>query len=134
LIVRQPLPDREQQARHNVDRAFRELGHLGKLRHPGRSEAPTVRFDPVALRHHAQGDRVLIHRPDQTDAPLDLAVIEHDARRGDLHGGSSRALIDQQDGLTIGKTSKSVIQTHRMIALALCDSEQPGLGAGPRWS
>ena len=109
-LVRQPLPDRQQQARHDMDRAFRELGHLRKLRLPGRGEAFTIRFDPMAFRHHLQGDAVLLHRSDQPDAPLDLAVVEHEARRRDLNGGTSRALVDQQDGAAIGETIKSVIQ------------------------
>src|SRR5262245_9609962 len=86
----------------------------------------------MALRHHSQWDLVLLHRPDQAYAPLDLAVVEHDARCRDLHGGSSRALVDQQGSTTIREVMKSVIQTHRMIALALGDREQPGLSASAR--
>ena len=77
---------------------------------------------------------MLLHRPDQSDAPLDLAVVEHEARSRNLHGGPSRALIDQQDGLTIGKTSKSVIQTDRMVALALRDLSSRVSAPVPGWS
>ena len=75
---------------------------------------------------------MLLHRADQPDAPFDLAVIEHEARRRDLHGGPAGALVDQQDGAMIGKTTESVIQAHRTIALALGDREKPGFGAGRR--
>ena len=114
-----------------MDRAFRELRHLGKLRQPGRGKTFAIRFKPMALHHHIQGNLVLLHRPDQADAALDLAVVEHDARGRNLHCGPSRPLVDQQDSM-IGKTSKSVIQTNRMVALALRDAEQPCLGACAR--
>src|SRR5579859_5803448 len=107
-----------------MDRAIRELRHLCKLRLPGRGEARTIRFDPMAFCHHPQGDAVLLHRSDQSDASLDLAIVKHEARSRDLHGCSARALIDQQDGTMIGKTTESIVQTHRMIALALRDCEK----------
>ncbi|MBB4423846.1 hypothetical protein GGD66_002390 [Bradyrhizobium sp. CIR48] len=74
---------------------------------------------------------MLLHRPYQADAPLDLAVVEHDARRRHLHG-PSRALIDQQNSSAIGKSRESVIQIYKMVALALDDRDQPGLGACAR--
>ena len=73
-----------------------------------------------------------LHRPDQPDALLDLAIIKHEARRRDLHGGMTRPLVDQQNSAMIGKTIQGVIQRHGMIALALRNREQPGLGAGRR--
>jgi hypothetical protein len=32
----------------------------------------------MALRHYGQADLVLLHRPDQSNAPLDLTIVEHD--------------------------------------------------------
>ena len=95
-LVRQPLPDRQEQAGDDMDRAVGELGHLGELGLPGGGEAFAVGFRPVAFRHHLQRKAVMLHRPDQPHAPLDLAVIEHETRRRHLHGGAARALVDQQ--------------------------------------
>ena len=72
----------------------------------------------------------MLHRPDQPHAPLDLAVVEHQARRRDLHGGSAGALVDQQHGARIGEPIQGLVQRHRTIALALDDGEQPRLRAG----
>lgn len=112
-----------------MDRAFRELRHLGKFRQPGCGKAITISLAPMTFCQHFLRDAVLLHRPDQPNTPFDFAVVEHEARSRDLHGGSSRALIDQQGSATIRKTTKSVIQIHRMIALTLGDREKPGLGA-----
>ena len=78
----------------------------------------------MAFRHHLRGDAALLHGTDQPDAPLDLAIIKHEARSRDLQGGSARALVDQQDGSMIGKTTENVIQALRMIALALRDCDK----------
>ena len=78
-----------------------------------------VGFDPVALRHHLQRKAVVLHRPDQPHAPFDLAVVEHQARRRDLHGGTAGALVDQQRGARIGETIQGLVQRHGTIALAL---------------
>ena len=105
-------------------------GHLGELGLPGGGEALAVGFDPVALRHHLQRKVVLLHRPDQPHAPFDLAVVEHEARRRDLHGGAARALVDQQHGAGIGEAIERLIQRHRTVALALGDGQQARLRAG----
>src|SRR5258708_6826827 len=63
---------------------------------------------------------------------LDLTVVKHEARGRDLHGCATGALIDQQDGTMIGKTTESVIQFHWMIALALRDREKTCFCAGAR--
>ena len=49
----------------------------------------------VALMRRQRG-MVLLHRPDQADPPLDLSVIEHHRRSGNLHGGATGAAVDQQ--------------------------------------
>lgn len=116
-LLRQPLPDGQQQARHDVNRGFRELGDLGKLREPSCGEAITIRLDPMAFRQHRQGSAVLLHRPDQADAPLDLAVIEHKARSRELYGGPSRALVDQQDG---ARMRKKIDGVSKLFTLDAC--------------
>ena len=79
-----------------MDRAVGELGHFGELGLPGRGEAFAVGFHPMAFRHHLQRKAVMLHRPDQPHAPLDLAVIEHETWRRHLNGGPAGALVDQQ--------------------------------------
>src|SRR3954471_22542058 len=117
-----------------MDGAIRELGHLRKFRLPDRDEARTIRFDPMAFCHHPQGDAVLLHWSDQSDASLDLAIVKHETRGRNLHGCASRTLVDQQEGARVAEPIKSLIQPHRMIELALADGEKPGLGAGRRMS
>ena len=129
-LVRQALPDRQEQARDNVDRAVGELGHLGKLGLPSGGEGVAIGFDPVALGHHLQRKAVALHRPDQPHASFDFAVVEHEARRRDLHGRAAGALVDQQHGAWIGEAIQRLVQRHRAIALALGDDEQAGLRAG----
>ena len=75
---------------------------------------------------------MLFHRADQPDAPLDLAIVEHEARRRDLHGAPAGALIDQQHGAVIGETTQGFIERDRPIALALRYGQQPGLRTRPR--
>ena len=44
----------------------------------------------MGLRHRGQGNGGALHRPQETDAALDLAVVEHQAGCGDLDGGAAR--------------------------------------------
>ena len=60
---------------------------------------------------------MVLHRPDQPHAAFDLAIVEHEARRGDLHGGAARALVDQQHGAAIGEMVQRLVERHRAIAL-----------------
>jgi hypothetical protein len=93
-------------------------------------EALAIDLRPVAFRHDLQGKTVVLHRSDQPHAALDLAVVEHEARRWDLNGGSAGALVDEQDGARVGKAGKSVIERDRAVAPPLGDGEQPRLRAG----
>ena len=99
-----------------MDGAVGELGHFGELGLPCRGEALAVGLHPMAFRHHLQRKAVMLHRSDQPHAPLDLAVVEHEARRRNLHGGAARALVDQQDGARIGETIKCLVQRDRAVA------------------
>ena len=110
----------------------RELRNARELRQPGGGKAFAVGFEPMAFRHHLQGNAVLLHRADQPDTAFNLTVVEHEARRRNLHRGPVGALVDQQDGTMIGKTAEGIIQGHRTIALALGNREKPGFGAGRR--
>ena len=65
------------------------------------------------------GRLMVLHRPDQPHAPFDLAVVEHEARRRDLHGGAAGALVDEQRGARIGEMVERLVQRHRTIAPAL---------------
>ena len=64
------------------------------------------------------------------EASFYLAIIQHEARGRNLHGCTSGALIDQEDGPRIGEMTNGGIQLHRTIALALRNREEPGLGTG----
>ncbi len=129
-LVRQSLPDRQQQAGDDVDGAVGELRYVGKLGPPSDGEGIAVGLDPMALRHHFQRGMVLLHRPDEPHAPLDLAIVEHQRWRWHLHGGAARAVIDQQDGAAVGEMIERLVEHDGPIALALGDGQQPGLRPG----
>ena len=74
-----------------MDLAVGELRNLGDFGLPGAGEGVAVGFPPMGLRHHRQRDGGMLHRADEAHAAFDLAVVEHQARRGDLHGGAARA-------------------------------------------
>jgi len=86
----------------------------------------------MALAHHAQRRIVLLHRPDQADTALDLAVVEHHRRRGHLHGGAVRTGIDHQTRARIGKLVECGGQRQRSIPFATGDGQQPGFRSGAR--
>ena len=106
-LVRQPLPDRQQQARRRRGCVLSvNSGTSASSACQAAAKRVTIRFDPMAFRHHPQGDAVLLHRSDQSDAPLDLAVVKHEARGRNLNGGTSRTLVDQQDGAAIARADQ----------------------------
>ena len=69
--------------------AVRESGNLGELPLPRLREDVTIGPFPVGVRHLAKGQGCLLHRSDQADTAFDLAVVQHDAGRRDLHGGTA---------------------------------------------
>ena len=131
-LVRQALPDRQQQAGDDVDRAVGELRHLGELGLPGarRSVSRSASRQWVCAII-VSGMAVLLHRPDQAHAALDLAVVEHQARRRHLHGGAARLLVDQQHARADRRARSSASSSVTGRLRSRCgDGEQPGLGAG----
>ncbi|MPM00179.1 hypothetical protein SDC9_46402 [bioreactor metagenome] len=75
FILRQLLPDRQQETRHDVQRGFGELRHLSQFRSPCGGEGRAVGFEPVGVLHHAGRDSAGLRWPDQPQAGLDGAVI-----------------------------------------------------------
>jgi hypothetical protein len=73
-------------------------------------KALAIRFDPVALGHHLQGQCPTLQKPDQANALLDLAVIAHQARRRDLHSGIPGPHVMEQNSATIGKMIQGILQ------------------------
>ena len=106
-------------------------GHLGEFGLPGGGEASRSASRQWLSGIIVKRNAVLLHRPDQPHAALDLAVIEHQARRRDLHGGAAR-LRSLTSSTARGSESRSSASSsvHRPIALALRDGEQAGLRAG----
>ena len=132
-LVRQPLPDRQQQAGDHVQIVLSENSGTSassavQAAAKASRSASTQRVSPMASQRHV----LAFHRPDQADAPLDLAIVEHDAGGRDLHGGAAGLLVDEQDGARIAEMIERRIERDRPIALALGDGQQPGFGAGAR--
>jgi hypothetical protein len=91
-----------------------------------------VGLEPVAFRHHLERNAVLLHRADQPNALLNLAVIQHEARRRDLHSSPVGALVDEQDRTMIPESGQRVLKADGAIALALSYRQEPGLSARRR--
>jgi hypothetical protein len=70
----------------------------------------------------------MFHRPDEPHAAFDLAVVEHQARSGNLHGGAARLAVDQQQGAGIGEPAQRLVERDRPVALPLRD-RRPKSGA-----
>ena len=76
----------------------------------------------------------MLHRPDQPDAALDLAIVEHDAGARNLHGGAARLRsLTSSFPRPIGQQAERLVERHRAIALALRDRQQRRFGAVPGW-
>ena len=131
-LVRQPLPDRQQQAGDDVELAVGELRHCGDLGLPGAGEVGPIGFLPMRVRQIAERNRRTLHRPEQADAPFDRAVIEHQARRRHLHGGASGLTVDEKPGTRIVGTLERLVERQWAIAIAAGDGEHSRLGAALR--
>ena len=94
-----------------------------------RSASSQWRFAPSS-----SAGRGALHRADEPNAAFDLAVVEHEARRGDLHGGAAglRSLISSLRA-AICETIERLVERDGPIALALRDGKEPGFGAVPGW-
>ncbi len=133
-VVRQPLPDRQQQAGDDVQVAVGELRHRGDLGLPGAGEVRPVHLLPMGLRDNRERDRGTLHRAEQADAPFDLAVVEHQARRRHLHGGASGLAVDQKLGAGIIRPFERLGEGERPVAVAAGDGEHLRLGPRRGWT
>ena len=97
-----------------------------------RAKAAAVGLLPMRLRHHRERDRGALHRPQQPHAAFDLAVVEHQARRRDLHGGAPGLGVDQQHRAGIAGAFEGVGEREGVIALAPADGEDLRLRTGLR--
>jgi hypothetical protein len=73
---------------------------------------------------------MMLHGPKQSHPAFDLAVVEHHARRWDLHRRATRALVDERDRARIGEVVERLAEGQRPVALALRDGEEARFGAG----
>ena len=85
LIQRQLLPDRQQQPRHDVQRGFRELRHLGQFGSPGFGEGRAVGLEPVGVLHDPGRHSARLGGADQAQAGFNRAVVQHQACGGHPH-------------------------------------------------
>ena len=85
----------------------------------------------MRLGHHRQRDRRALHRPQQPDAAFDLAVVEHQARSGNLHGRAAGLRVHQEHGagIVVGAAQRFG-KREWPIALAAADGEDLRLGTG----
>ena len=130
FVLGELLPDRQQQARHDVQRGFRELRHLGQFRGPGGGEGRAVGLEPVGVLHDLGRNRAGLGRADQPQARLDGAVVQHQAGGGHLHGGPARAAVDQKPCLRVVEPVERIRERGRRVAPLFRDGQKLGFGAG----
>ena len=104
----------------------------GEFLLPGAGEGVAVGLFPMRLRHRGERDRRALHRAQQPHAAFNLAVVEHQARRRDLHGGTPGLGVDQQQRARIAGAFDGVGKLEGMIALPPADGEDLRLRPGLR--
>ena len=72
----------------------------------------------MGLGQRVERDRGALHRPQQAHAALDLAVIEHQARRGHLHRGAAGLGVEQQPGARSSAALERLVERERLVAVA----------------
>ena len=112
--------------------AVGELGNFGDLVLPRRGQSSLSAFSPMGLRQRVERDRRALHRPQQAHAALDLAVVEHQARRRHLHGGRPDCAVDEKRARGSAARSSASSSVQRLVALAAADREDLRLRAGLR--
>ena len=110
----------------------RELGDTYDLGLPGGAESLVFGFLPMGMGERVERDRLALHRTQQADAALDLAVVEQEARRGHLHRGTAGLAVDQQPGARIARAIERLRERERAIAVAAADREDTRLGTALR--
>ena len=78
----------------------------------------------------ANGHGCPLHRAQQADTAFDLAIVQHDAGRRDLHGRAAGLRVHQQSGPRVVRTVQRLGEAERPIALAPADGEDLGLRTG----
>ena len=107
VLGRQPVPDRQQQAGDDVKGALGEFRDAGAFRFPQRRESVPCGRAPVRASEPLDADRLAAHRPDQTGADFDVAVVVHQAGGLHLHGGALGLLVDQETATWARRASAS---------------------------
>ena len=133
IMVRQPPPDRQQQAGDDVEGAGGELRDCGDFRLPQFAEQFPVGRLPVGFGKGVETEAQLVGRPQQAHAVLYRAVVEHQARRRQLDRRAARPRVDQQDRLRLRAGDRQrVDQAERPDAVLARDGEHMRLRARDR--
>ena len=76
--------------------------------------------------------RWTLQRPDEPDAALDAAVVEHEAGRRHLHGRAVRLAVEEQPAAALRALLQGVGERQRLVAVAPGDGEHLRRRAGAR--
>lgn len=123
FVLGELLPDRQEKARHDMQRGFRELRHLGQFRRPSCGKGRAVRLKPVGVLHDLGRHGTGLGRADQSQARLDGAIIQHQAGRGHLHRGPARVAVDQKPRLRVIEPVERIRERGRRVAQLLRDGD-----------
>ena len=129
-VLRQPPPDRQQQAGDDMEAAGGERRNLSDLSLPCLGEGVFVRFLPLRMRQGIMSNRAALHRSQEAHPALDRAIITHQPRSRQLHGGPAGTGVDQELRSRVTRPFQRFLQGHGLVAVLALDLEDPGLGAG----
>ena len=103
----QSFPDRQQQARNDMERRLDEFREIGDLLSPGPRESLSIRFTPMRLAHPASRKSRALHRAHQSHALFDIAVVGHHAERGNLHRRATGLGVDEEKRARIARGARA---------------------------
>ena len=127
--VRQPVPDRQQQAGDDVKAALGEFRNRGAFGFPQFRKFFACGRAPVRVLEAFDAERLAAHWPDQPGADFDVAVVVHQAGGMDLHRRPMRLLVDQQTA-ALSPQRQRIGKCQRMIAVLAQYPVTACLGAG----
>ena len=86
----------------------------------------------MGLGHRRQRHGRPFHRPDQPHAAFDFAVVEHEARRRNLHRRAPGLCVDERQRAGVGEAGERIGERDRLVAFAPGDGQKAGFSARAR--
>ena len=107
-LVGEAVPDREQQAGHDMKRALGQFGQGSDLGLPRPPKFLRACFAPMRALQGLDSDHIGMRRAQQANPRLNRAVVLHQRRRRQFDGRAARLLVDHQSRLLRGGRAGSL--------------------------